>query len=71
METQYVHSKLFRTLLALAFTVAQAAMNNAAVLGACSGPLAIGGLTKSNPHTGWRNFYVCDISRFVSSYHAD
>ncbi|TID25717.1 putative siderophore iron transporter [Venturia nashicola] len=37
--------------------MAQASMNIAAVLGATSGPLAIGGLTKSNPHTGWRIFY--------------
>lgn len=33
-------------------------MNVAAALGACVGPLAIGALTKANPHTGWRNFYV-------------
>ena len=40
------------------FTVAQAAMNVAAAVGACSAPLIIGALTKANPHTGWRNFYV-------------
>ncbi|KAJ5365236.1 hypothetical protein N7517_008122 [Penicillium concentricum] len=37
--------------------MAQAFMNIAAALGACSGPLIIGSLTKKNPHTGWRYFY--------------
>ncbi|OOQ84512.1 putative siderophore iron transporter [Penicillium brasilianum] len=35
----------------------QAAMNIAAAIGACVGPLVIGALTKRNVHTGWRNFY--------------
>ncbi len=39
-------------------SVAQAAMNVAAALGACAGPLIIGALTKANHHTGWRNYYV-------------
>ena len=34
-------------------------MNIAACLGACSAPLIIGGLTKRDPHTGWRYFFVC------------
>ena len=33
-------------------------MNIAAALGACAAPLVIGGLTSTNAHTGWRNFYV-------------
>ena len=33
-------------------------MNVAAAVGACVGPLIIGSLTKRNPHTGWRNFFV-------------
>jgi hypothetical protein len=33
-------------------------MNVAAALGACAGPLIIGALTRSDSHTGWRNFYV-------------
>ncbi|KAH6690752.1 putative siderophore iron transporter [Leptodontidium sp. MPI-SDFR-AT-0119] len=37
--------------------MAQGAMNIAAAIGACSGPLMIGALTKRNAHTGWRNFY--------------
>ncbi|KAL3483021.1 major facilitator superfamily domain-containing protein [Aspergillus germanicus] len=37
--------------------MAQAGMNVAAVLGATSGPLIIGALTKANPSTGWRKFY--------------
>ncbi|KAJ5974302.1 hypothetical protein N7481_011512 [Penicillium waksmanii] len=37
--------------------MAQAGMNVAAALGACSAPLIIGALTKANAHTGWRNFY--------------
>jgi hypothetical protein len=41
--------------------VAQAAMNIAASFGACSGPLIVGALTKANPHTGWRNFYVSSM----------
>ena len=39
-------------------SVVQAGMNVAAATGACIGPLAIGALTRTNPHTGWRNFYV-------------
>ncbi|KAN0112347.1 putative siderophore iron transporter [Hyaloscypha variabilis] len=35
----------------------QASMNVAASLGACAGPLIIGALTRSDSHTGWRNFY--------------
>ncbi|KAJ5407995.1 hypothetical protein N7509_001878 [Penicillium cosmopolitanum] len=37
--------------------MAQAGMNVAAALGACSAPLIIGAFTKANSHTGWRNFY--------------
>ncbi|KAL4806491.1 fungal trichothecene efflux pump [Aspergillus unguis] len=37
--------------------MAQAGMNIAAVVGATSGPLIIGALTKANPSTGWRKFY--------------
>ncbi|UNI15994.1 hypothetical protein JDV02_002474 [Purpureocillium takamizusanense] len=37
--------------------MAQSAMNVAASLGACAGPLAIGALTKRNGETGWRMFY--------------
>jgi hypothetical protein len=33
-------------------------MNVAAALGACAGPLITGALTKANPRTGWRKFYV-------------
>lgn len=39
-------------------SVVQAGMNIAAAFASCSGPLAIGALTKANPHTGWRYFYV-------------
>ncbi|OBU00219.2 hypothetical protein VE01_01673 [Pseudogymnoascus verrucosus] len=35
----------------------QAGMNVAAALGACIGPLIVGALTRTNSHTGWRNFY--------------
>ncbi|OGM40964.1 hypothetical protein ABOM_010480 [Aspergillus bombycis] len=38
-------------------TVVQAFINIAGAFGACSGPLIIGALTRSNPHTGWRHFY--------------
>ncbi|KAJ5585641.1 hypothetical protein N7450_005428 [Penicillium hetheringtonii] len=41
--------------------MAQAAMNVAASLGACSAPLIIGALTKANSHTGWRNFYWLEM----------
>ncbi|KAJ5611177.1 major facilitator superfamily domain-containing protein [Penicillium lagena] len=37
--------------------MAQAAMNVAAAIGACSSPLIIGSLTRANAHTGWRYFY--------------
>jgi hypothetical protein len=43
------------------FAVVQASMNVAAALGACAGPLIIGALTRSDSHTGWRNFYVRSI----------
>ncbi|KAH8653570.1 putative siderophore iron transporter [Xylariales sp. PMI_506] len=35
----------------------QAAINIAAALGACSGPLIIGAFTRNNPMNGWRNYY--------------
>lgn len=37
--------------------MAQACINVAAALGAISGPLIIGAMTKSNLQDGWRNFY--------------
>ncbi|OQU97009.1 hypothetical protein CLAIMM_03014 [Cladophialophora immunda] len=37
--------------------ISQAIINFAAAIGACLAPITIGGLTKKNPHTGWRNFY--------------
>ncbi|CAL5865899.1 uncharacterized protein PFLUO_LOCUS105 [Penicillium psychrofluorescens] len=37
--------------------MAQSAMNVAAALGACLGPIVIGALTEDNKKTGWRNFY--------------
>lgn len=45
-------------------TVAQACINIAAALGAISGPLIIGALTKGDVKNGWRNYYV---SRFLQS----
>ena len=39
-------------------TVAQACINIAAALGAISGPLIIGALTKGDVTNGWRNYYV-------------
>jgi hypothetical protein len=64
METQYVCRKRQPEFVMLIpnLIVAQAAMNFAAALGGCSGPLMIGALTKANPHTGWRNFYVSSES---------
>jgi len=38
--------------------VAQAVINIAAALGAISGPLIIGALTKGNIENGWRKYYV-------------
>jgi len=38
--------------------VAQAGINVAAALGASSGPLIIGALTKGDPENGWRKFYA-------------
>lgn len=38
--------------------VAQACINIAAALGAMSGPLVIGALTKADIENGWRTFYV-------------
>lgn len=38
--------------------VIQAFVNVAAALGAVSGPLIIGGLTRGNPADGWRNYYA-------------
>ena len=40
------------------YLVAQACINVAAALGAISGPLIIGALTKKDVENGWRNFYV-------------
>ena len=40
------------------FAVAQAGINIAAALGAISGPLIIGALTKGDIENGWRKFYV-------------
>lgn len=37
-------------------------MNIAAALGAISGPLIIGALTKGNEKDGWRKFYVSSIA---------
>ncbi|KAH8700873.1 major facilitator superfamily domain-containing protein [Talaromyces proteolyticus] len=37
--------------------MAQSCMNIAAAIGAIVGPLIIGGLTRRNAHTGWRNFF--------------
>ena len=44
--------------------VAQAFLNLAAVVGACSAPLMIGALTQSDPANGWRKFYVCCFTFF-------
>ena len=38
--------------------VTQAGLNIFGALGGCGSPLIIGALTKSNSHTGWRNFYA-------------
>ena len=41
--------------------VAQACINLAASAGACVGPLIVGGLTKKDSKSGWRNFFVCEV----------
>ncbi|KAH7348901.1 putative siderophore iron transporter [Rhexocercosporidium sp. MPI-PUGE-AT-0058] len=46
--------------------MAQGAMNVAASIGSCSGPLIIGALTKRNAHTGWRNFYWIQMALWGS-----
>lgn len=38
--------------------VVQSIVNIAAALGACSGPLIMGALSRSDPMNGWRNYYV-------------
>lgn len=43
------------------FAVAQACINIAAALGAISGPLIIGALTKGDVEDGWRKYYVSSL----------
>lgn len=40
----------------------QSIINVAAALGACSGPLIIGALSRYDPANGWRKFYVSSLS---------
>ena len=49
--------------------MAQAGINIAAALGAISGPLIIGAMTKGDLQNGWRNYYVSLLipSRFATS----
>lgn len=49
-------------------TVAQACMNIAAAMGAISGPLIIGALTKANVRDGWRTFYVSALPPFAMAH---
>ena len=61
MATQYVLTVLISIIFSHLTTlciVIQACINIGAALGAISGPLMIGALTRSNPHTGWRTFFV-------------
>lgn len=45
--------------------VAQAGVNVAASLATITGPFTIGALTKRNPHTGWRLFFVGLMYQFI------
>ncbi|KAF9886379.1 hypothetical protein FE257_011524 [Aspergillus nanangensis] len=47
--------------------MAQAGMNIAAGLGATSGPLIIGALTKANPLDGWRKFYWVQMALWIAT----
>lgn len=59
MAPEYVRIlKLFSTQTKISI-VAQACINLAASMGACVGPLIIGGLTRKDPKNGWRDFFVC------------
>ena len=46
----------------LLLTVAQAAVSASGFLGMITGPLVAGALSKRDMHTGWRNFYVSNLS---------
>ena len=50
--------------------MAQACINVAAALGAISGPLVIGAMTKGDLKNGWRNFYVGTYARMVEASNA-
>ena len=51
--------------------MAQACINVAAALGAISGPLVIGALTKGDLKNGWRNFYVCTHTLMIAASNVD
>lgn len=57
MAAEYVLPASYKPRANLA-KVVQSIINIAAALGACSGPLIIGALSRYDPENGWRKYFV-------------